>query len=468
MDADGAKQKIPTDHNGKPLHFTGEENFSEFRTNFFRYCVDNDLSDVGDTLFTETAPQKPLNVIAKLSSGEELTEAEERRISTWRTYNSKHNAIAGKTIGMLKRTLSPTILELLRTQHSIDESFPSIDELHRIFGLLKYYYGRYNYHRARLSLQDFEGLPQFTDSKSIKSNLFKITTLQKERTEWSDLQPAAGAAATDYRFTDVQLKENIMRMMAGHTVLTPMLITFRMQAKLTYEDMCKNLIDIATNFMQPDEEQVRYKHLSRSHSASKSDSTSSVIVDPIVSNLNAMVSDAQSSDWKRCHNCGSVDHFVKNCPMRLLCPKCNQLGHTAEYCHHYSVYSDSTKTSVLGKRNPAAQEPPVIWRRQVRPTATVQRSPAPIQSANDMYSPRQSYPTRSSFPTGMAYSQLSPPPRGNFSSSQSPRPSNPMRIQARNTNSARGFYSQQTSLPNPVRPISGDGARESSSCSHIR
>ena len=52
-----------------------------------------------------------------------------------------------------------------------------------------------------------------------------------------------------------------------------------------------------------------------------------------------------------------------------------------------------------------------------------------------------------------AYSQLSPPPRGNFSSSQSPRPSNPMRMQARNTNSARGFYSQQTSLPNAVRPI---------------
>ena len=229
-----------------PCILRAKKTFRGFRTNFFRYCVDNDLSYVGDALFTETAPQKPVNVIAKLSSGEELTEAEERRISTWRTFISKHNAIAGKTIGMLKRILSSTILELLRTQHSIDESFPSIDVLHRI-GLL-----------WQVQLSSWStvsaGPPQFTDSKSIESN----STLQKERIEWSDLQPAAGVAATDYRFTDVQLKENIMRMMTGHTILTPMLITFRMdQAKLTHVLMCKfswsirNVISIGVSIVCP-------------------------------------------------------------------------------------------------------------------------------------------------------------------------------------------------------------------------
>jgi hypothetical protein len=66
---------------------------------------------------------------------------------------SKHNILAGKAIRLLKLTLSPAILELelLRAQHSIDERQPSIEELTRIFDLLKEHYDGYNYHRARLS-----------------------------------------------------------------------------------------------------------------------------------------------------------------------------------------------------------------------------------------------------------------------------------------------------------------------------
>jgi len=234
------------------LRFTGVENFSEFRTNFYRYCSDNELSAIGDASYTETAPTKPLAVIEKQAAGEELTEADERRLAAWRTYQSKHIMLAGKAIGLLKRTLSSTILDQLRTQHGIDDMVPTINEFQRIFNLLKHYYGRYNYHSARLSLQSFENLPQFTDSKSIKSNLYKITILQKERTEWSNLQPDAGGVITDYRFSDVQLKENIMRMMTGHSDLKSMLISFRMeQAQLTYDAMCQRLIAFATDFMQP-------------------------------------------------------------------------------------------------------------------------------------------------------------------------------------------------------------------------
>ena len=226
---------------------------------------------------------------------------------------------------------------------------PSINEFQRIFGLLKHYYGRYNYHSARLSLQSFENLPQFTDSKSIKSNLYRITILQMERTEWSDLQPTAGGVVTDYRFTDVQLKENIMRMMTGHADLKSMLIAFRMeQAQLTYDALCQRLIAFATEFMQPEEDQTLYKQLisaSTHQPTSVKDVTSPATVDRIDSNLNAMISDAQPSQSRRCHNCGAFDHNVTQCPYRILCPLCNQLGHIAENCDLYLAPSNS----VLGK-----------------------------------------------------------------------------------------------------------------------
>ena len=76
-----------------------------------------------------------------------------------------------KAIGLLKLTLSPEILEQLRAQHSIDDRQSSIEELTRIFDLLKTHYGGCNYHRARLSLQIFENLPEFTDSSQPISNI---------------------------------------------------------------------------------------------------------------------------------------------------------------------------------------------------------------------------------------------------------------------------------------------------------
>ena len=92
MEAEFAKQKkIPTDKSGKDLKFTGEENFSEFKIDFFRYCADNDLSDITDPEYLISAPSKPIQIINKMASGEDLSEAEDRRLTAWRTYRSKHN-----------------------------------------------------------------------------------------------------------------------------------------------------------------------------------------------------------------------------------------------------------------------------------------------------------------------------------------------------------------------------------------
>ena len=112
--------------------------------------------------------------------------------------------------------------------------------------------------------------------------------------------------------------------------------------------MCQRLIAFATEFMQPEEDQTLYKQLisaSTHQPTSVKDVTSPATVDRIDSNLNAMISDAQPSQSRRCHNCGAFDHYVKQCPYRILCPRCNQLGHIAENCDLYLAPSNS----VLGK-----------------------------------------------------------------------------------------------------------------------
>ena len=43
----------------------------------------------------------------------------------------------------------------------------------------------------------FETLPEFTNSKSIKYNIYEIHNLQAERTAWSNLTPADGEVVSD-------------------------------------------------------------------------------------------------------------------------------------------------------------------------------------------------------------------------------------------------------------------------------
>ena len=68
--------KIPTDQNGMPLRYTGEENFAEFRANFQRYCEDHDLADLFDETLLKSSPKYPEDLINKLDSDQDLTESE--------------------------------------------------------------------------------------------------------------------------------------------------------------------------------------------------------------------------------------------------------------------------------------------------------------------------------------------------------------------------------------------------------
>jgi len=187
-----SKMSVPTDQNNIPLRYTGEENFAEFRANFQRYCKDHDLADLFDETLLKASPKYPEDLLIKLNSNQDLTESEDRRLSLWRNSKSKQNLLASRAIHLLKLTLSQPILDQLRSQYSSDEQAPSLAELNRLFQILQEAYGGYNFYRARRSLQALENLPVFTDSKSIKANIFKIHNLQLERVAWSNLTPAPG------------------------------------------------------------------------------------------------------------------------------------------------------------------------------------------------------------------------------------------------------------------------------------
>ena len=40
----------------------------------------------------------------------------------------------------------------------------------------------------------------------------------------------------------------------------------------------------------------------------------------------------KKTQFGECHNCGSKDHYIANCPAALLCAKCGKKGHTANHC----------------------------------------------------------------------------------------------------------------------------------------
>ena len=154
-------------------------------------------------IYKQYSPKYPEDLLIKLNSNQDLTESEDRRLSLWRNSKSKQNLLASRAIHLLKLTLSQPILDQLRSQYSSDEQAPSLAELNRLFQILQEAYGGYNFYRARRSLQALENLPVFTDSKSIKANIFKIHNLQLERVAWSNLTSAPGTLVTDYTFTEV-------------------------------------------------------------------------------------------------------------------------------------------------------------------------------------------------------------------------------------------------------------------------
>jgi len=362
-----SKMSVPTDQNNIPLRYTGEENFAEFRANFQRYCKDHDLADLFDETLLKASPKYPEDLLIKLNSNQDLTESEDRRLSLWRNSKSKQNLLASRAIHLLKLTLSQPILDQLRSQYSSDEQAPSLAELNRLFQILQEAYGGYNFYRARRSLQALENLPVFTDSKSIKANIFKIHNLQLERVSWSNLTPAPGTLVTDYTFTEAQLKENLIRMMSGNNDLQLLHVAFRTRpGNFTYKDMCTQLTSFANDYMLPTEEQARYQKLNNVSVAltpltKLDDSTSS---SPIASNLSAMATNVQSSlnlpsslqkqcfkcgesghnpvncsvtSSKPCLNCGEHGHFSSECPhvanaSGKQCYKCGEYGHSASYC----------------------------------------------------------------------------------------------------------------------------------------
>jgi len=213
--------------------------------------------------------------------------------------------------------------------------------LNRLFKILQETYGRYNFHRARTSLQTLENLPDFTDSKSIKANIFKIHNLQIERVAWSNLAPAPGSVITDYRFTEAQLKENLIRMMSSNIDLKMLQIAFRTRpGQLTYDDMCTQLISFANDYMLPSEEQARYRQLGNtSVPATKQDDSSTSNL--VASNLSAMVTNVQSSTsslYNRCFKCGDSGHKSTNCSVvpTKPCLRCGEHGHFPSECPHGS------------------------------------------------------------------------------------------------------------------------------------
>jgi hypothetical protein len=166
--------------------------------------------------------------------------------------------MAGCVLGLLRQTLSQSILQHLKHHHDVDSQTPSIDEINRIFSIIQKKYGAYNHHRAQSSLLSFDSLPGFTDSESVARNLDKIDMLQQERESWSNLSPIAPEVYCDRRFTESQLKENLLRMMKPCDIMKTLWLELRQkETRLTYNDMCLRVSNFATMAMLPDEEEQK-------------------------------------------------------------------------------------------------------------------------------------------------------------------------------------------------------------------
>jgi len=250
--------KAPTDSSGKLITFTGNENFVEYTQNFKRFCQQSKFADIFDPESLASAPKRPDALLQKRRDGIETTAAENTIIKEWREYHSKHTEMAGCVLGLLRQTLSQPLLQHLKHHHDVDSQPPSINEINRILSIIQKKYGAYNHYRAQRSLHIFDSLPGFTDSESVSRNFDQINLLQQERESWSNLNPIAPEVYSDRRFTESQLKENLLRMMKSCDLMKTLWLELRQkETRLTYADMCLRVSNFATTVMLPDEEEQK-------------------------------------------------------------------------------------------------------------------------------------------------------------------------------------------------------------------